>query len=211
MRKILVGLLVILSAFVFTSCNKPDEDGGKRVTNYTMEAEYIDLSAVVGAGISSEASGVNMIHGNGTDAEKNKGWSSGYYLGFTYVANLELNFVFEAEQEAKATIVLRLGSEIGDITFDPNSLAVKLNGEAITYSNILVYGSDMADMEFKDYTITSNATLKQGENTISIVVLNNTLRSGQVGGPMVDAIKLTTNTRLTWTSHEDNPEKRGAI
>lgn len=176
-----------------------------------MEAEYIDLSDVVGAGISSEASGVNMIHGNGTDAEKDKGWSSGYYIGFTYVANLELNFVFEANQDASATIVLRLGSEIGDITFDPNSLAVKLNGEVITYSNILVYGSDMAEMEFKDYTITSNASLKQGENTITLVVLDNTLRTGQVGGPMVDAIKVTTNATLTWTSHTRNPEERGAI
>lgn len=208
--KFLSVILVFLLTITLVACGKTEEEEGG-VKTYVLEAEYIDLDNVVGAGISSEASGVNMIHGTGSDADIEKGWSQGYYLGFTYSANLELNFVFNTEKASTASIILRLGSEIGDITFTPESLSVKLNGNEISYTNLLVFGSEMDKMEFTDLTLTSNASLVAGENTITIKILENTLRSGQTGGPMIDNIKVRTDAGLTWTDKTDNPDRRGEI
>jgi len=207
--RLFTTVLLLLLTVVLVGCN--NGEGNSKTETYVMEAEYIDLSTVIGAGISSEASGVNMIHGTGEQTDISKGWSSGYYLGFTYSAGLELDFVFNAENAGVATVILRLGSEIGNITFDPSSLEVRLNGTAINYQNMLVYGSNMDEMSFTDITLTTDANLVEGSNTITIEILNNTLRSGQVGGPMIDCIKLVTDSKLTWTDKLDNPSQRGAI
>lgn len=208
-RSIISLMVAILAILALTACTGGGSGGGKTKT-YVMEAEYIDLSEAVGAGMSSEASGVNMIWGNG-ESDKAKGWSSGYYVGFTYSAGLEFNFEFNSDKDATSTLILRLGSEIGDVTFTPESLQVKMNGEEVTYTNLLVYGSDMADMKFDDFTIASNLNIKEGKNTITITILDNTLRSGQIGGPMIDCIKIRTNAELTWADKLDNPAGRGQI
>jgi hypothetical protein len=215
MKKLLLTCLAALLVFGLVAC-KSDEDNGDKdipggINSYTIEAEYIDLDGIQGAGVSSEASGVSMIIGEGTPEHEAKGWSNGYYVGFTHSAGLELSFKFNSDNAAVATIILRLGSEVGDITFSPESLAVKLNGTVISYSNIFVAGSDMDSMTFSDKTITTSAALITGENIITLEVLNNTLRNGQVAGPMIDCIKIKTVASLTWTDKTENPGLRGAI
>ena len=212
--KKLIGLslatVMAATGFALASCDDPD-DGGK-ATTYTMEAEYINLDGVSGAGVSSDQSGVEMIYGDATDAQKALGWSNGYFVGYTYASNLTLEFVFNAETAGTATIILRLGSELGDINLDPSVFAVKLNGENITYSNMFVEGSLIEEMKFTDKTVTTTANLKQGENKISLVVLTNTLMNGtKTGGPCVDCVKIETTSKLTWTDKTDNPSRRGAI
>lgn len=210
--KILIcAVCALLCILGFAACGGGDSESGG-VKNYVMEAEYIYLDGVMGAGISSEASGVNMIFGNGNDADKAKGWSNGYYVGFTYAAGLTLDFKFNSDAAGSATIILRLGSEIGNVTFGPDSLALKVNGAAVTYTNIYIPGSAMDSLSFTDKTVTTNASLIKGENTVSLVVQNNTLLGGaQTGGPMVDCIKIKTKALLTWTDKTDNPGRRGEI
>lgn len=212
MKKLILIILCFMCALSFVACDKDNSgDVGGGVKTYTIEAEYIDIDDVIGAGVSSEAGGVGMIFGDGTDEDKDKSWSNGYYVGFTYAANLTLDFVFNSDKAETATIIIRLGSEIGDITFDPLSLAVKLNGAAITYTNMFIPGSSMDAMSFTDKAVATNLSLIEGENVISIVVLNNTLRSGQIGGPMIDCVKIKTSAELTWTDNIDNPDRRGEI
>ncbi|NLN50450.1 MAG: hypothetical protein GX149_02370 [Acholeplasmataceae bacterium] len=209
-KKIFCLLVVLLLVFGLFGCD--EEDNEERTTKtYVMEAEYINLDDIVGAGISSEMSGVNMIYGEGTKEEKNKGWSEGYYIGFTYSEGISFDFEFTSDLKTRAAIIVRLGSEIGDITFDSSSLAVKLNGEAIEYEGILVQGSGMMDMVFQDFTITNNVELLEGKNVISIEILDNDLRNGQIAGPMIDCIKVRTNAKLEWEEKLDNPDLRGAI
>ncbi len=184
-------------------------EGANGVKTYTLEAEYIDLDDVQGAGISSDQGGVEMIYGQGTEADKNKGWSSGYYVGYTYSANLQLDFVFESDKDATAAIVLRLGSELGALSLDPTSFAVKLNGVALDYQAMYIETSTMDQMKFYDKTVTSNAQLKAGTNTISLVVLPNTFKNGSSGGPMVDCVKLETAATVTWSPKTENPSNRG--
>ena len=100
MKKSFKGLMVVLTLallMIFVGCDKTDNGGGGKFKTYVMEAEYIDLSQAVGAGMSSEASGVNMIWGNG-ESDVSKGWSSGYYIGFTYSAGLTLILFLESSK-----------------------------------------------------------------------------------------------------------------
>jgi hypothetical protein len=183
------------------------------VQTYGMEAEYIDLDGVQGAGISSEAYGVSMIYGDGDQEDKDKGWSNGYYVGFTYAADLTLNFKFNAAAAGTATVMLRLGSELGNITLTPDNFAVKVNGAAVAYTNIFISNSSsMEVMAFSDKTVAANAQLVAGENTISLVVLQNTLKNNSsTGGPTIDCIKIKTSSVLTWTDKTENISAIGEI
>ncbi len=213
--KKLIGLslatVMAATGFALASCDDPDNSGKGGVKTYTMEAEYIDLDDIQGSGISSDQGGVEMIWGEGDQEDKDKGWSNGYFVGFTYNANLQLDFVFNADKAATATIVLRLGSELDNLNLDPSTFEVQLNGESISYSSMTIAKSEFDSMKFYDKTVSTNANLKQGSNTISLIVRENTFAGAKTGGPCVDCIKITTVAGLTWTDKTENPDNRGAI
>ncbi len=209
----LAGAAIMLTgtAFALSSC---DETGkaGNGANTYVMEAEYVDIENVSGAGISDAKSGYGMIFGNGTQAEKDKGWSSGYFVGYTYTTDFEMQFKFTADKAGTATIILRLGSELGDLSLSSDGFGVKLNGTEISYSNMFVQNStSMLEMKFYDKTLTTTATLKQGENVITLNTKNNTYKAGLTGGPIIDCIKISTDAKLTYTEKTDNPSHRGGI
>ena len=218
-KKISCAALMMLAGLSMASCSETSSFTSDSSTplpagveNYVMEAEYIDLTDVKGAGLSSEQSGVDMIYGDGTDAQKELGWSSGYYVGYTYSIQTKLDFVFTAKTAETASFVLRLGSELGDLNITPDDMEVALNGEAISYGSIYVANSEsMAQMKFYDKTCGTNLNLKQGENTLSISIKENTLRGNGTGGPCIDCITVQTKSKLTYEKHTDNPSKRGQI
>lgn len=213
---ILLLAVLVASVFMLNSCdiinqviggNKPS---GSSANTYTFEAEYIDLSDVQGAGESSSQGGVQMIYGNG-ESDKSKGWSEGHYVGYTYVANLKLDFNFESDADAKATIVLRLGSELGNLLLTPDLFEVQLNGETVPYASLsLNGGTSLEDMKFYDLVVNTNANVKAGANTLSLIVRDNKLVAGErVGAPCIDCVKITTSATLTWNPKTDNPANRG--
>ena len=109
----LIGVLTsILITGAVASCGGNPPAGG--ISTYVMEAEYINLDGIQGAGLSSDQGGVEMIYGEGTAEHKAK-WSNGYYVGYTHSADLQLDFVFNSSSNNTANLVLRLGSELGDI------------------------------------------------------------------------------------------------
>ncbi len=65
-------------------------------------------------------------------------------------------------------------------------------------------------MTFYDKPV-GTVNLVKGENTITLFTNENTLRNGQLGGPMIDSIKLTTTAGLTYNEKKDNPSKRGEL
>ncbi len=201
---LLASSLLITSATLVACAKKSTSK------TYVMEAEYIDLDDVQGSGISSDQGGVQMIYGNGTQEEKNAGWSNGYFVGFTYAPNLKLDFVFNSSKRATSTIVLRLGSELGDLNLDPSIFEVQLNEDVIPYSSLTVNNSaDYANMKFYDKTLSTNVRLAQGQNVLSLIILPNSLKPGGTsGGPTVDCVKITTKAKLTWEEKKDNITRR---
>ena len=177
-----------------------------------MEAEYVNLDGVKGAGISSDQSGVDMIWGDGDEEDKGKGWSGGYYVGFTYTADFSVTFEFESESVAKATIIIRLGSELGDISLTPDIFSITLNNQPINYGTFYVMNSTgMEDMSFIDFMVTNSANINGGKNIITLKVLPNTLKNGVTGGPTIDCIKLESDAKLSYNPKTDNPSRRGGI
>lgn len=214
-KKLLTWLLagtLLTGATALSGCDLFGSATSGGMQTYVMEAEYTNLDNVAGAGISSDQHGVEMIYGDGTQAQKDLGWSNGYFVGYTYATGVTLTFDFNAETAETATIILRLGSELGTLSLDPTVFEVRLNDAAIPYSTLSVTGSSIEEMRFEDKTVTTTATLKAGANKIEIVILKNTLMNGtKTGGPCVDCIKVETKAKLTWTDKTDNPSRRGAI
>lgn len=206
----LASVMTLSSCDVFNSLFGNSSTGGK-TTTYTLEAEYIDLSNVSGAGESSSQSGVQMIYGNG-ETDKSKGWSEGYFVAYTYVANLKLDFVFESDSDATATIALRLGSELGDLMLTPELFEVQLNGVTVPYSSLSLSGNtDLSQVVFQDFVVNTNAQLKAGQNTLSLIVRDNKLVANErVGGPCVDCVKITTSAAITWNPKTSNPADRSS-
>lgn len=205
-KKILLIALCTLSLSALVACESSED-----IKTYTLEAEYINLDGIQGSGYSSEASGVDMIYGNGTDNEKRLGWSNGYYVSSLYKNDLQLDFKFTSDKSTTATIIVRVGSEIGDVIFDFESFEVQLNGDVMIYSSFSLENSEAATMKFVDKVITSNAILKEGENTISLVVRPNDLFGIKPGAPCIDCIKLKSDSNISWNPKTDNPDRRGAI
>lgn len=212
MGLLLAGAL-LTGTMAMSACDfLPGNNNAGGVETYVMEAEYINLDGVSGAGISSDQSGVEMIYGDATQEQKALGWSNGYFVGYTYATNVTLTFEFNADTAATASIILRLGSELGNLNLDPTVFEVRLNGTPISYSSLYVAGSKIEAMNFSDKTVTTTANLVAGANKIEIVILKNTLMNGtKTGGPCVDCVKVETKAKLTWTEKTDNPSRRGAI
>ena len=199
-----VGAMTTLCAV--TACAE-NGDGGES-KEYVIEAEYIDIANVAGAGISSNQAGYDMIYGDGT----NSAWSSGYYVGYTYTSECKMDFEFTSDQDATATIKIRLGSEIGKLNMTPKDVEISLNGKSIEYGTLQIDNSEsMEDMVFKDYTLTTKASIKEGENVITLQIKDNKLRGGSTGGPTVDCIKIKTSAAVTPVQHTDNPSLKGAM
>lgn len=217
MKKLISTILLILvltvSVAVAAACGGTEDGEKSGFKTYTMEAEYTDLTGVYGGGHSAEATGVDMIYGDGTDAQKEMGWSSGYFVAFTHKEGVKLTFRFESSAAvSNATIELRVGSEMGELTFTPQSFEISLNGETIDYGNMTVANSPvLGEMKFYDKTISNSAALKKGENILTLTVLANELAGGTTAGPIIDCVKITTSATLKWNDKTDNPANRGSI
>lgn len=204
-KLVLLTTSLLALGVALVSCGKTSS-----AQTYVMEAEYIDLDEVQGSGISSDQGGVQMIYGNGTAEEKNAGWSNGYFVGFTYAPDLKLDFVFTSDRMATSTIVLRLGSELGNLNLNPSIFEIQLNEDVIPYSSLTVSNSpDYSQMKFYDKVLSTNVRLAEGVNTLSIIILPNELKPGGTsGGPTVDCVKITTKANLTWAEKRDNITRR---
>ena len=217
-----LATVVVGSVFTLGSCDvingliggngggQGNQGGTNKPSSFVMEAEYVDFTGLVGGGHSNEQYEEMMIYGNGSQEEIDLGWSNGYFVSATHKADICLTFNFTSDKEvSNAMIVLRLGSEMGDLTFAPDNFEIKLNGEAIDYNPMYITNSPvLEEMKFVDKTITTKATIKAGENTITLKVLPNTLSGGTTAGPIIDCIKITSGATLNWNPLTDNPDKR---
>lgn len=219
-----------------------DDAGGQPAGGaYVIEAEAMNIDGYQGVGYSGGGSGIGAIQGvkdagipqaakdslNKTDKD-GKAYNDGFFIGFFNGAGTHFEFTFESDADVTdCTLTLRLGSEHGDMTFNPSLLTIKVNGEELDYEPFTVTGSDGEYGEFKDYTLSSKISLKKNEvignddlkdsqgnvvierpvkvqNTIELILKTNnywTDSTNTTGGPGIDCIKIDTDSTLTWTDY----------
>ncbi len=201
---------VLAVVIVFSVVNAPISESGSVKKTFVFEAEYVNLDDFMGAGISNSAVGVNNIYGDGLDKDKEAGWSNGYFLGNTYAINT-ITFEIESDGESSAQLVLRLASELGNLSLNESVFGIEVNGKEISY-NLTVANSSAGNYDFADYPISAPITLLNGKNTIKLIIKDNTLKDGNsVGAPLIDCIKIASSSTLTWNPLTDNPDQRGSI
>ena len=176
---------------------------------YVFEAEDVSLEGKSGKGYSGEAEGKGLVQREGKDSTLKV--SNDRFVGYTYVNGFTLDFDFASDKaDSNAKIVLRLSGEFADFTLTPDMFIISLNGKEINYSPIVINGvPNMNVKEFADFVILENASIKDGANNLQLKVNNDV---NWIGGdsvaataPLIDCLKITTDSVLWWNGEENLP------
>lgn len=219
MKKIILPLA--LSAMLLASCNGGETSSESKAdskesevsssvssasdgkTEYVFEAEYNpDIENMSGPAFSGKYTGLDMIQND----TKNKDYkaSNGYYVTGLWKANQTLTFTVNAAAAvSNCTFIIRVSSEVYNITLKPNFYDIYVNNEAINYKEIKITdvpGYQQGCKAFEDYTLTSRLSLKAGANSITFLTNNKTAMGGTMTAtaPMLDCFKIKSEVELTW-------------
>ncbi|MBQ3042494.1 MAG: InlB B-repeat-containing protein, partial [Clostridia bacterium] len=176
---------------------------------FTFEAEYVDLTGMIGNGYSGQTAGKGLIQ----VAKAEHMASNGHYVGWMYKEGNTLTFNINSDKAVSdAVLVLRLSAEFYDMTFSPSNYTVSVNGTALNYNaiemtNVPIQGSNQYKA-FANFTISTTVQLNEGANVVQLVI-SNADRLGESGtmyatAPLTDCIYIYTDAQLTWNPLLDN-------
>lgn len=174
----------------------------KYVTTTRFETEYVDMiPELTGNGYSDSKTGRGMIQNTPLT-------SNGKILGYMNKPT-DVTFTIYADEATTATLVLGLGSEVGDFTYDPSMFAIIVNGVEIDYGTIDVkqIGDSESTYETQAHTITPTIDLVAGENTITFSIKASDKATGTFSavGCLFDYIELlNANCDLGWYARIGN-------
>ncbi|MBR1813565.1 MAG: InlB B-repeat-containing protein [Lachnospiraceae bacterium] len=183
----------------------------KWLKRYTFEAEYVDFTGLAGAGYSNEVRELQLIKKDVTGTCEASG---GYYVTSMFIKGAHLTFHIQSDKEtADAVMFLRVQAEYVDMTINPETYVVSVNGEPVDYYELTIadpaHGGDIQTnvrRPFFDYELTGKVHLNEGDNEITLLV-NNTVDFDAMGmhfgtlssyAPMLDCIYVCSDTELTW-------------
>ena len=175
------------------------------VQTWVFEAEDTNLSGKTGPAISGTANEIGMIM-----LRDKHNCSNERCVGYLYQFGNSLEFYFSSDTEVEDAIIsLSLSAEMDDLTIDPSTYGVYLNGEPLSYETIVIdevpafdvvtYVADCPPFEY--FLIASQAKLKAGANVVKLVTENSESYTGTTmvaHAPLVDALKIETEAVLIW-------------
>ena len=158
-----------------------------------FEAEYIDLTNKQGTGFSASPTGTDLICFSDTA-------SNGAYLSYLY-CSITLEFEVIAEHATDATLILNLGSEIGNFTYDSSTFSITINGTELKYDPFEVkqIGDGWSSMGFNTIEV-GTINLQEGENLIVFEIhpLNNSTSWPHTLGCLFDYMELADCSGIGW-------------
>lgn len=172
-------------------------------STYVFEAENTDLTGKIGPGFSGTAQEESMIVTDDKFAP-----SAGRFVSYMYQNGNSLEFyIASGEAVPDATLVISVAAEMENINFGPDEFQVLVNGKAQNYSSVRL----TENSPFSDAIEINNVSLNEGENLIQLVVTNSIRPLGESGtyaatAPMIDCIKITTSSVLTWDASQGLPK-----
>lgn len=212
MKKIIKTGLIATLATALCLCTVACGDSAPAgSTTYTFEAEYAMLPTV-GAGWSGGMGGVSP------DIDGDFNASNEYFVVGMYAKGSTLTFEINSDKAVDdAKIVARFstedpasllnggGSDSKSFTITKDTFKIKVNGVALDY-NAITFNNIKKTNKFKDYTVGTNVSLKEGKNVIELVTDNSDSLGGTTTAtaPIVDNIKITTSAKLEWTPLTSN-------
>lgn len=212
-KRILTALLMTATMALLTACGGNGAESGSKTpeeskeekteaegTEYVFEAEYTVLEGLEGLGVSGSPTGIGL-------AKENAKASNGFYVG-ELGTNSPITFVIAAEADTTATLKAVLGSNtLGNCTWNPTSLVVTINGEALQYQEFTTdNGTDASNQEnFKTKNL-GEIQLKAGENEIVFTAGENTYRGNMPSAPSIDCLKITAGAALSMEEVVENIE-----
>lgn len=171
----------------------------EEATTYLFETEYTYMDDVVGGGISGAAAGLNMIIEN-ADA------SNTFFVGSTHSTKCVITYVITSDVDTTATLRLLLANELSAMKLNPKNLIITCNDEVMTFDEFELPAETKAiGKTFTQFKL-GDLALQAGENIITLQVGPNEYCNGGSGGPLFDAIKLTSTAALTMTEYPENIE-----
>lgn len=169
-------------------------------TEYIFEAEYTVLEGLEGLGVSGSPTGIGL-------AKENAKASNGFYVG-ELGSKSPISFVITSDADTTATLKAVLGSNtLGNCTWNPTSLVVTVNGEAVQYEEFTTdNGTDASNQEnFKTKNL-GEIQLKSGENVVVFTAGDNTYRGNMPSAPSIDCLKITAGSALSIEEVVENIE-----
>lgn len=192
MKKFLTALLALCMLLSVSAL-------AEETTTYLFETEYTYMEDVVGGGISGAAAGLNMIIEN-ADA------SNTFFVGSTHSPKCVITYAIQASEDTTATLRVILGNEISAMKLNPQNLIISVNGVPFEYAEFeLPAEVKSVGRTFSQFKL-GDINLVAGENTITFQIGENEYCNGATGGPLFDAIKLTSTAELTMTEYPENIE-----
>ena len=176
---------------------------GKQLVNRAFDGEF-------------DASGSYIQEDDGTvrfaTSEDDQDMVFGGFVHFMYDKGDTLTWNLKSDAAASnVTLFARLGAEYAKpdqvtgekhYSFTDDEFQVKVNGVAIKYGKISMHNVPDTGgfLTFQDYYMAANLDLKEGDNTIEMVVNNdiNLFSTIAAAAPCIDAIKLLSTSNLTW-------------
>lgn len=216
---IICCILAFICILAFTACGGGDSgnnggtqqggdsSGNNAATVYTLEAEKIDLSYVVGGSSSATPSGKDLITDYATA-------SGGKMIFSLYRNGLFLEFEFEsdkADDNATLSFVFMASYHEFDMTDDEVQIYVnpELNDdyEPVDSDTRIKYGElTISDTQLREYRLTENMKIKKGKNIVYLYVNNTdsllpTASTMNAKAPDIDCMKISTTATITHTTY----------
>ena len=179
---------------------------------YKFEAEDIDFTGVVGAGLSGTTTDAGCIvdmpgFGASQDMYVSYMYKNGNLLKFQLISDVDVdNVVFKAS----------MSQELENYSYTKENYAISVNGTAVDYPKIEFKnvpareGDVLKPQRFQEYTL-GNISLHKGNNLITFMTNNSDAISGTTmlaHAPLLDYISLTAdNAVIQWDNVKGYPVK----
>lgn len=194
--------------------NQGDQGGTETPADeneYIMEAEDVNLDGIVGGDTSATPQGTSLIVEDTTA-------HGGKYIDYLFRNETFLEFEFTSSKAVDdATIVFSFRGKYKEFTFNNDEVQIFVNPELddmylpvdsdarIKYNDITLGLGD----PFKEFTIAEDVSLREGTNTVYILINNTdslvpTASTMNAKAPTVDYLKITTSATLTQVKYSGN-------
>lgn len=145
----------------------------------------------------------------------------GGFVHFMYIEGDRLTWEIESDVAAEnVTLFMRLSGEYGldneyddkvSFKFSDEMFKVKVNDVPLKYGEVTIANVEAKTfINFQDYMVSANVSLKAGKNVIQMLVDNHVSLDGTIAStaPCVDCIKLYSPSTITWADAQiDNLSK----